>query len=151
MWLMLWLNFQKRLVAKLFQYFLYPDNPLFTWLMPPCPFSFSHGLPLILCKTPTRPPTLSSSSWSFLHYTLERKRWNNVSIQGQSTMCNYKEVKFEMTSSSCMALATLQLLLMRVNVIHRTYSSLQKNRTFVFPRLLCKYVFQRDHASYQTV
>ncbi len=27
------------------------------------------------------------------------------------------------------------------------YSSLRKNRTLVFPRLLCKYVFQKDHAS----
>ena len=28
------------------------------------------------------------------------------------------------------------------------YSSLRKNRTLVFLRLLCKYVFQKDHASY---
>ncbi len=30
------------------------------------------------------------------------------------------------------------------------YSSLRKNRTLVFPRLLCLYVFQKDHASYHT-
>ena len=53
--------------------------------------------------------------------TLVRKRWNNVSLQGQPTQtCNYKVVQFEMTSSSCMALlkqailATLQSLLVRV-------------------------------------
>ncbi len=31
------------------------------------------------------------------------------------------------------------------------YSSLRKNRTLIFTRLFCKYVFQKDHASYQTV
>ena len=31
------------------------------------------------------------------------------------------------------------------------YSSLRKNRTLVFSKLFCKYVFQKDHASYQTV
>ena len=35
-------------------------------------------------------------------------------------------------------------------IFKEVYSSLRKNRTLVFPRLFCKYVFQKDHASCQT-